>query len=90
MTHLGLLVQAGGLFGCVLEQPRAWPWEADSVVMGGFLKGKGCFLRADTGWGGEEGGGMGLVSIVESFVLCLEGLSLKDPPVWASEDSTCL
>lgn len=47
MTHLGLGGQAGGLFGCDLEQSPAWPWETDSVVMGGFLEEKGCFLRAD-------------------------------------------
>lgn len=48
MTHSGSGGQAGGQFGCTLEPSPAWPWETDSVVMGGFLEEKGCFLRADT------------------------------------------
>lgn len=63
--------------------------------MGGFLEEKGCFLRADmnlemrreSAWECSSGR---MASRLESFVLCLEDLSLKDPLVWALEDVTCL
>lgn len=71
------------------------PWLAGSLVMAGFLEEKGCFLRAnmnleirrESAW--ECGSGR-MASRLESFALCLEGLGLKDPLVWASEEVTCL
>lgn len=71
---------------CIGTVPPAGPWETDSVVMGGFLEEKGCFLRAavnlEMRTESAHPGVRGTSQTIERFVLCLEGLCLKDPLVW--------